>query len=258
MKKEISVMSIAVRSSSYKILLILLGMATVQLGLFYDTYLKYDYSEERLVASESSTVWGKGYGVTWTLESLVEESHVHMVFLAAFAMICLVLAWAQSERKGVHTYYFYERLQVGTKSRFVGWSLYNFACMILLLFAELLVVLGMGSIFIYMVPEEYESAQMFFMAFYKSRFLHNIFPMAEIYRWFRNVLLFGACSMEIAAFACMKRKPWEMFMLILLILFGFVQDIGTFGGMDIVLILVSLICIGVTGYKVFIDGGAEE
>ena len=48
MKKVVSIMSVTVRSSIYKVLLILLGMSFLQLGMFYRTYLKYDYSAQRL------------------------------------------------------------------------------------------------------------------------------------------------------------------------------------------------------------------
>ena len=140
----------------------------------------------------------------------------------------------------------------------MGWALYNFGCMVLLTGAAVVSAIGMGCIFSYLAPEAYQSVQMYFMAFYKSRFLHNVFPMGEIYRWIRNALLFGACSVEIAGYACLRRKPWEMLLLILLILFGFVQDMGTFGGMDIIMILVSLVCIGVTLFKVFGDGGEVD
>jgi len=258
MKKKISVMSIAVRSSIYKVLLILFGMIALQLGLFYYTYLRYDYMDNEMISSEPFQVLGRGYGVTWTLESLVEESYVKWVFMTAFILICMVLAWSEGERKGSHTYYFYKRIQVSMQERFVGWSLYNFGCMILLLLGMVISAVGMGCIFSCLAPEGYQSVQMYFMAFYKSRFLHNVFPMGEIFRWIRNALLFGACSMEIAGYACLRRKPWEMLVLILLILFGFVQDMGTFGGMDIIMILVSMVCIGVTIIKVFLDGGVDD
>ena len=220
MKKIISIMSVTVRSSIYKVLLILLGMSFLQLGMFYRTYQK-------------------SFDVSWTLESLVEKSKVSIVFMAAFALICLVLFWAEGERKGTHTSYFYDRLTVSNRERIASLTLYNMTCILLLIFAEVLTVLGMGSIFAYLVPSEYESVQMYFMAFYKSKFLHCLFPMADIYKWFRNIFLFAACALEIGTCACRNRKSWSLFLIIALTVFGFVQEIGTYGARDIIMIKIG-------------------
>ena len=260
MKKVVSIMSVTVRSSIYKVLLILLGMSFLQLGMFYRTYLKYDYSAQSL--SEFNEVpgyeqLGQAFGVSWTLESLVERSKVSIVFMAAFALICLVLFWAEGERKGTHTSYFYDRLTVSNRERIASLTLYNMTCILLLIFTEVLTVLGMGSIFAYLVPSEYESVQMYFMAFYKSKFLHCLFPMADIYKWFRNIFLFAACALEIGTCACRNRKSWSLFLIIALSVFGFVQEIGNYGAMDIIMIIVAGIYIAVNVSQIWY-GGAED
>ncbi len=260
MKKIVSIMSVTVRSSIYKILLILLGMSVLQLGMFYRTYLKYDYTAQCL--SEFNEVpgyeqLGQAFGVSWTLESLIEQSKVSIVFVAAFALICLVLYWAEGERKGTHTSYFYDRLTVSNKERIVSLTLYNVSSILLLIFVEVLTVLGMGMIFVHLVPSEYESVQMYFMAFYKSKFLHCLFPMADIYKWFRNILLFAACALEVGVCACRNSKSWSLFLIIALTIFGFEQEIGTFGAMDIILILVAGVYIVVNAWQIWY-GGAED
>lgn len=242
MKQVFSMLTITVRSSFYKICLILTGMSMLQFGLFYYTYKKHDYSE-------MADTWGIPYGIPWTLESLIEESKAEVVFLAAFVLICITLAWAEGERKGVKSYYLYERLSVSKTQRFAAWAVYNFACMILLVFVQVLAVLVMGCIFNYLVPAEYESVQMYFMAFYKSEFLHSLIPMAEVWKWVRRVLLYTACSMEIAGYACLKRKPWGMLLLMAMFVFGFSQEIGSYG-MEFLMICVSVICIVLNVYAV--------
>lgn len=239
MKKVVSMLSIVVRSSLYKIWWILAGMILVQLGVFYQTYQRYAKHSQW----EEEVTLGTPYGVTWTLESLVEESYVEVFFLIAFVLICVVLTWSQGERRGVQSYYFYERMSVSQKQRFFVWTGYNISIFLLFAFAELLAVLGMGDIFTYLVPQEYESVQMYFMAFYKSPFLHGVFPMGDILRWIRNILMVTACGMEIAGYACRKRKPWALFILIVLILFGFSQRLGD-AGMDYLLIVASVCYIG--------------
>ncbi len=126
MRKTVTVLSVAVRSSLYKILLILVLMAALQIELFYYTYDKYAFPPagtwKDVFLQEENYILGQFYGITWTLESLVERSNVEAVFLGAFVLISLVLAWSQSERKGVNSYYFYERLTVSHQKRFVVWK----------------------------------------------------------------------------------------------------------------------------------------
>jgi hypothetical protein len=258
MNKLISLLTVTVRSSFYKICLILLAMSTLQLGMFWRTYLAYDYSQTNsanVIVGEELP--GQAYGVEWTLESLVEKSKVSIVFMVAFALICLVLYWAEGERKGTHISYFYDRLTVSNKERIVGFTLYNMVCILLLVFAEVLTVLGMGMIFVYLVPAEYESVQMYFMAFYKSEFLHCLFPMADIFKWIRNIFLFASCALEIGACSCRKRKSWSLFLIIVLTVLGFVQEIGTFGAMDAIMIIMAGIYIVINVCQVWY-GGAED
>ena len=249
MRRNLMMLSVAVRSSLYKIIIILGIMAALQMGCFYHTYEKYAYPPEgsweaQQIQTENITL-GQIYGVTWTLESLIEKSKLELVFLGAFVLICLVLAWSQGERKQVKTYYFYERLPQSHEKRFAVWTIYNVCCMIILVFVQVLTVLGMGWMFKSLVPSEYESVQMFFMSFYKSEFLHCIMPLGDVIKVVRNIMMYLACSMEIAGYACMKRKPWTLFLLVALMVFGFSQEIGVFGMMDTVMILAAGISIGV-------------
>lgn len=261
MKKVISLLTVTVRSTIYKIILILIGMSGLQLGMFYHAYQKFDFSENNF--SENYVITGKemlgqAYGVSWTLESLVEESNISIVFLSAFALIGLVLFWAEGERKGSNTFYFYDRLVVSKKQRISSLTLYNMACVIMLVFAEVLTVMGLGAIFKYLIPAEYESVQMYFMAFYKSEFLHCLLPLADVFKWIRNILIFTAAALEIAVCACKKRRTWSVFMIVAMIIFGFVQEIGTFGAMDIIMILTAGVCIGIDVYQVWFGGQADD
>ena len=254
-----SLLTVAVRSSFYKIAFVLLVMSAVQLGMFYRAYLEFDYSQEYsadVVVGEEMP--GQAYGVEWTLESLVEKSSVSLVFLAAFGLIGLILYWAESERKGSNTFYFYNRLTLSKQKRIGSLAVYNGICLIVLLFAELLTALGMGMIFSHLAPEEYQSLQMYFMAFYKSEFLHCLFPMAEIYKWIRNILLFSAVALDIAVCACSRRKSWSVFLLILLVMFGFVQKIGTYGAMDLLMITTAVVCIAVDAHQVWRKGAEDD
>lgn len=259
MKKVSSLLTVTVRSTIYKIILILIAACAAELGLFYYTYLKYDFSEGYL--QDPNLGWelpGQAFGVSWTLESLVKKSNVVIVFLLAFVLICLVLYWAESERKGTNTFYFYNRLTVETKQRIFSLTVYNLFCIGLLVLAQVLTVLGMGHIFVHMAPAEYESVQMYFMAFYKSEFLHCLLPMADIFKWIRNLLIFTAGALEIAAGACRKGRTWSVFLILLMIVFGFVQKTGTFGAMDTIMILASGICIGVNIYKIWLGGQEDD
>ena len=262
MKKVVSLLTITVRSTIYKIILILIGMSALQLGIFCHTYLKYDYSKPVLTNPENeilgNELLGQAFGVSWTLESLVEESHISIVFLAAFALISLVLFWAESERKGTNIFCFYNRLIVTKKQRMVSLTLYNLVCIMLLICAEVLTVLGMGEIFKYLVPAEYESVQMYFMAFYKSEFLHCLLPLADIFKWIRNFFIFTAVAFEIAVCACRKRKSWSVFLIIVMVIFGFVQKIGTFGAMDIIMILTAGVCIAIDVYQLWLGGQEDD
>ena len=82
------------------------------------------------------------------------------------------------------------------------------------------------------------------MAFYKSEFLHCLLPLGDVIKSVRNVMMYLACSMEIAGYASMKRKPWGLFLLVALMVFGFSQKIGAFGMMDTVMMIAAGISIG--------------
>ena len=99
---------------------------------------------------------------------------------------------------------------------------------------------------------------MYFMAFYKSEFLHCLLPMADVFKWIRNTLIFTAAALEIAVCACKKRRTWSVFMIAVMIIFGFVQEIGTFGAMDIIMILTAGVCIGIDVYQVWFGGMADD
>lgn len=241
MKKNLSMLSIVVRSSIYKIMGILLGMGVLQTVLFYQAF--------RSLHTEPI---GSSWYSLELFEEVLQDAQVHYIFLAAFILICVTLIWAESERRGSKTFYLYDRLAVDFKSRFLSWSIYNVLCLLMLFAVQVLLVFGLGVIYQLLADPDFVLRPMYFSAFYKSRFLHCLLPMEEWLKWVRNVLMILAVGMEIADCSCRGRKLYSAAMLICYLAVGFVQDIASYW-QDWLCILVCGVVFAANGYKLYLQ-----
>lgn len=90
-------------------------------------------------------------------------------------------------------------------------------------------------------------SQVIFLAFYRSDFLHSLFPMAEACNWVRNALLLLALGADAAGRAGRKRQAAQV-ALFLLAAVCFTDSIGT-GWPDVICDIVFLVAIGVNVWE---------
>lgn len=202
MKQHISVFSLFVRSSIYKILLILLVMCVLQCGMFYFRF------------QEATTVFDAGIGTAdhmtdggneihlstggsmTNLESLITRSFIPQIFAVTFLLVTLFLCLPGTEYSS-QCGYTLERLSIGEFQIFLHQAAYNLLIYIFLAAVQIAVSFALCSYYAANAPEIAVSSQTVFLAFYRSDFLHAILPLDEAALWVRNI--FGGITLALAA-----------------------------------------------------------
>lgn len=177
-----SVFGLLARSSFYKVLGILAVMVAGEFLMFRHELLGCYNPETGLVTAP---------------ERLVEYALLPIFFLGALALIMVVLIWTEvrmSEKAG----YTMLRLGLTKKELFVVKTIYNAACLVLLFVVQIWLVLVFLAWYKSHMPLKVDMSQLYFLSFYRSKFLHCLLPMQEIGTWIRNVLMIVALSMTAA------------------------------------------------------------
>lgn len=244
MKKEQSVLMLIARSTAYKILAVLALMAVLQMGFFY-----YRMADNRILSDgEAADGMNMKWGMVTSLEKIVELSFTEQIFFAAFFLVCMILAWAGSEKGQSRSEYTLQRLKISRERIFFVWAVYDICCIMVLFVVQLFLVLCMGRLYLEWTDKMYTSSQTIFLAFWRNNFLHSLLPLAEISRWIRNGLMLIAAGLETAFFGYV---PWRgkrhltLILFVFYIILGFSDWAGHWGA-DLVKGCVSLICIILT------------
>lgn len=169
------------RSSFYKILLVLAGLALAE-GVSF-----------RLMCGglEQS-------GVTVYPEEMIERCFLQYIFLTALGLVYFILLWTESERKGSKASYTLLRLKITEKQQFAVRTAYNALCLMLVFAVQTALAYIICRLYADRLPPELVSPQYFFLTFYRNRFLHCLLPMAETGKWIKNLLLLLAFGMDAA------------------------------------------------------------
>lgn len=210
------------RISIYKIAGILLGMAAVQIGLFYGSMVQ---------------VQGEKAG----FERVLEQAGVFYPFQIALGAVFLALLWTQGEHGG-RSRYTLLRLPLTWPQILTIRILYNLLCFLLVFTVQAAVILGLAQVYRSLAGEEIATGQMVFLAFYRNAFLHNLWPMAEIGKWIRNILLFLTLSLEAAAGYRRKGYVPAAMLLVVLLAWVFQSEAGINlrdGFCDLMLLIVA-------------------
>lgn len=193
-KKDLSVLAIMVRASIYKVFGVFFCMAVVELGLFI-----WQIRE----ASTVDAVDGLK-GINGLLENLLEDCFPDRIFFLTLWAMIIILVWADSERNGSKPDYLTGRLSNGMGKNYALRFGYHVACLVLLIAVQVGLAFCMYGIYLKMQNPEYISSQALFLTFYRSEFLHSIFPMEEIGLWVRNLLLLLVTALETASMSGLK------------------------------------------------------
>lgn len=203
MKKNIhptlSFLALLARASIYRIFFVLAAMIFVETALFFG-YLRR----------------AGGYAPG----SNFYNHLLFAVFLAALGLIFFLLMWTEAVMgdAGRHTL---QRLRISGAGVFFIEAFYNLFCLLMVFIVQIWLAIGMLSIH----TKDAVSPQHLFLAFYQVEFLHCLFPMAEIWKWLRNVLLLLAFSAG-AACGFGKRDYVLPILTFLIVVCWFVSPIG--------------------------------
>ena len=253
LKSDLAVFALVVRTSIYKVLGLLVLMAAVQLALF-GAVVSRQLEQETISrdlewASQDPEAAG---GHLEIFESLLESCGVPIVFFAAFLLVCMVMAWADSDRKGCRTTYLLGRLNVGRTKLFAPRTVYHMGCLVLLFGVQIGLVLVMYGAYERLQNPEYLSPQALFLAFYRSDFLHSLVPMEETVRWVRNAFLILAGSMEISFWNGTPGNAKRRMLLVIWVLFTILTFSNAIGNIwsDVWVIILNVFCMVITTAEV--------
>lgn len=187
MKKYLSVLALDVRSSVYKIFLIVGAMAAVQLADFYFviTGMMTEATQRAAEMATAGNDWYTQEKLPFTMEQALEESHIQIIFAVALAGVFAVLMWSAGERGRAKTKNFLWRLRIGRKQVLAVWSIYHVLCFLAVIAVQISVVVGMHTMYQETVAAG-RAPQALFLAFYRDSFLHGLLPLSD---WFRVVRL---------------------------------------------------------------------
>lgn len=202
MKKYISIMMLAARSSIYKVIALLAASAAAQLVFFYVRMRQ-----------------AKGYiFLFWESEPMIFSNGMALIFGISLVVLCMILLYPECEYGGSKIQYTIRRLQVSEKNVFFLWTIYH--VMILFLFWAVQLLTGYIICRIYMAQPEAAletDIQFLFLSFYLNDFLHSLMPLHEISLHVRNVLLLLGLGFAMSDFSWRQRCGKRGYLLILLL-----------------------------------------
>lgn len=185
MKKYGSVWALLARSSFPKIAAVLTGMAALEGGLLWARL-----RELRAESGELFGVYGQGPERLWA------DSYAWIVFLAAFGLVFAALVRTEGKRKDSRVEYTWRRLLLTKRELVTTAFLYNMLCFFVLFGVQAAVAVWFLVRYRETVFPGMVSPQLFFLAFMRSRHLHNVLPLMDAVKWVRNVLMLFALGLE--------------------------------------------------------------
>ena len=187
MKKYLSVLALDVRSTIYKVFLILIIMALTQVVDYKLVF--HNLMEKRpewsapvsnvLVSTTSvSNMPTERLPVTWA--EVLEQCHTRWIFLAAIVMCSVVFVWSASERGKCKTKFSLCRLRISHKQVFSVFCGYHIVVYLALIAAQILLVLWLHRDYQAQMGLE-RVPQALFLGFYRDRFLHATLPLSDVW-----------------------------------------------------------------------------
>ena len=203
MQKHISVFGFYIRSSIYRVLLILLLMLLAVTGVFLFVFHGeladyYELLEQVALGNAEAAYLARP-------EKLFDYRFILVIFELVNIAVTIMLVLPGCEFKSKTTYTI-KRLQVSERVCFF-WQVLCSAMMYLLVYAvQLAVIIGLSQYYVDHVPEELVGNQSIFLMFYRSEFLHSLLPLADVQIWIRNLLLLLGFSFAVAGYSYHQRR----------------------------------------------------
>jgi len=204
MRRHLSVLTLYVRNTIYKLILIIMAMAAVEFAGF------------KLFGPELARNFG------------LEKSSRFYGIIFTFACLGLILVCILPSEKNCKYGYTLMRLQVSERSVFLWHSLSNVCSFLILWGAQIIIIFTLCKLHagssIYA-----EGPQGILVNFYRSDFLHSLFPLDETVLWIRNFMyaISAGTSCAYAQLAVRhNKKPVCAVMALLYILITFSATVG--------------------------------
>ena len=247
MNKYISVLMLRIRSTFYKILLLFACLFGIEIFLLNRRW----------------NILTAGNAVdpvfSMSLNALIDESKIHLVFLAAFLFITVILTLNGFEFKEKINYTI-RRLTITEKQYYFIHGFYNSMAYLLLFLVQLMIITAFSLYYAKMAPDTFYSNQTLFLTFYSNDFLHSLLPLEETVRVVRNIILiftFGYTTAYQSYTQRRGKKQWMLLPFSFLTILNFKSALGTFIG-DAFLICVCVIIWLIIGYNLRKGGDGYE
>lgn len=183
MKKTVAVLSVITHMSIYKIIAVLLFMGISQVAYVYMMIkycIKYEMAE------------------TYTFAHYMDSMLLFAIFILSFLLINLILFWTYHEKKGVHTAYFYERISIGRKRKFVINMGYALFCYFLLYGWQICISRFLEWLIRSMTNQGVEPMYQYISGIYYADLMRGIYG---------SVLFLGLMSIEVAKSQWRNKTP---------------------------------------------------
>lgn len=235
MKRQLSVFTLLLRQTLYKLLAILGIMALAEGILWYFNVRTADF----------------------LLFDALDSSGMIWVFGIAFILVTLMLCFTGCDFGNKQSYSL-RRLGVSEKNVFL-WQCFNNSCCYLLLWGlQLAVVLAQSSVW----TLSHGNQQTLMLTAYKSVLLFNLLPLSSVWGWIRNVVIVLGLGICTAQFPYMQRRNKTAIPWIIVTLLSVYACSRRLGVNDIfALVTCILITIGCTAwvlFRVLYIGGRED
>lgn len=208
MKRYLSVFEMITRSSIYKVLLILVGMVTVEAVCFY-----------------LSMINPSGLNI----EEYIDQSQYSLIFKLAYVLVTIVIVLPGMNLGSVQSYTL-QRLRIKENRIFWIQVLYNVFAYVLLWGTQLMMLLGSAWIYQNNLPEgAVWTTQTLFLAFHRNEFMHTILPIEDVPGWWMIVLAGITLALATAGFTKLQRKRklgFELLILVAATLIYFPRQLG--------------------------------
>lgn len=227
MKRWLSVLTPAARLSVWKVLLLSVLAAGVQVLLF-------------LTLSQKSN--GEIPGSFFLLESAVQTSLLSLVFAVGLVLVCTVLVLPGTER-GAKTGYTLRRLSVDERVVVLLWGGINALLLLTFCGVQTAAALALSQYYLQTLPAEFSNHQSLFLAFSRSPYLHALLPMWDWGLTIRNLLGCAVLGLSAAALPFHwrhGRKAWSTFPLAILAGFTFPSGMDGSAAYGIQLIVLAM------------------
>ncbi len=203
MKKHLSVLMLFVRSSIFKILILLTAMSAAELGLFWIKLKSESLLIEANIANNvtDSAIAHSSIG----LEYILNNSRIHWVLGITYILMTIILIRSCAGYGGKQVYTF-QRLSISEHQVFAWQAFCNVGFYFILWAVQGFVILIMCKIYVNTIHESLITSQTIFLAFYRSSFVHCIIPLEHIGRWFRNIFVVLGMGVSSAYYSYCQRR----------------------------------------------------